>query len=645
MGWIKKTLAGVLVTAIVAGAGYKGFTVLKSSNQKEVMVTSVSNITSDYYMPSTTLEGYIATNVSQSINVDSDMIVDEIFVEVGQSVKEGDKLVSFDMTLVEMEYNIAKLKDQKLQQDLEKAKRRLNSLKNGGPIEDYSENGYESNTGYDYENDDTEVSSIRGNVGGMYLASAVQPLLLATFTDEFVDEIPDELPEETIEGEDEAYEDSGISFQDPTAGDITDGSEPAPVPEATATPTPTPKPERDPNTTFSDQEYIFDDSGITDGHPTFYNLLDYTTEPFMGSGTEEDPYIFLCSSATGAVKAKGSFFNRMAGYSEDGSRVEKAGGSWFILEFHQNDTIGDFTERELSSTGYYKIDGSMLTNPVNMELEMEFTVEEAMQYEKEEEGSDDDYDGGGGYDGGGDYSTMTRAEAIKQQEQIISSLEMDIKESALELGKYEKKLKRKEAYSKLDGVVAYIEGQSSSTSDAFMKINSKDGFFVKGTVSELMLDQMPEGTILQCSGYESGSFEAKVIDISEYPVNSNSYWGEGNPNVSYYSYSAVLTDPTVQVQDSDWLTVTLESQQSNRSPLVVSKAFVRSENGISYVYVDKNGILEKRNIVLGEIMDGGYTVMIKEGLSTEDLIAFPYGKTVKEGARTKEVSLDEMYGY
>ena len=29
----------------------------------------------------------------------------------------------------------------------------------------------------------------------------------------------------------------------------------------------------------------------------------------------------------------------------------------------------------------------------------------------------------------------------------------------------------------------------------------------------------------------------------------------------------------------------------------------------------------------------------------DDLLAFPYGKDVKEGAKTKEVTLDEMYGY
>ena len=29
----------------------------------------------------------------------------------------------------------------------------------------------------------------------------------------------------------------------------------------------------------------------------------------------------------------------------------------------------------------------------------------------------------------------------------------------------------------------------------------------------------------------------------------------------------------------------------------------------------------------------------------DDLLAFPYGKDVVEGAKTKEVTIDEMYGY
>lgn len=58
----------------------------------------------------------------------------------------------------------------------------------------------------------------------------------------------------------------------------------------------------------------------------FYQKLDYTSQPFTGTGTEEDPYVFLVSSAKGKVTVMGSFFNRMAGYSEDGTKVVQKGG-------------------------------------------------------------------------------------------------------------------------------------------------------------------------------------------------------------------------------------------------------------------------------------------------------------------------------
>lgn len=35
--------------------------------------------------------------------------------------------------------------------------------------------------------------------------------------------------------------------------------------------------------------------------------------------------------------------------------------------------------------------------------------------------------------------------------------------------------------------------------------------------------------------------------------------------------------------------------------------------------------------------------VVTSGLKSDDLLAFPYGDTVQEGVRTKEVSLDDMY--
>lgn len=683
---VKRIIVGVLIAALASAGIYTGLMHVKESKVTEVPVTSVSNLMTDWYSE-TTLDGTITTNVAQNVNMDKDMIIEKIYVSQGDDVKKGDNLISFDMTLVEMELNIAKLKLQKQEQDLTKAQNRLTSLQNGGPIEDSTDstddtelNSTDGNTGdsnmtsTDIPSDgsgDDEMQSTTGSLGtavdGSYLASASQPLLLSAFTDtasaseesQEADVIDGEeaAAGETSDGEqldeDEDSSDDGLimdpSYQDPTVDDITDGETPDlnagddSTPSVSPTPTPTLGPNELPDPNATEEEI----PGITDGEPQFYQKLDYTSQPFTGTGTEDDPYVFLVSSAKGKVTVMGSFFNRMAGYSEDGTKVVQKGGSWFQLEFHENDTIADFEDRKLSCTGYYLIDGSLLENPVYMYAETEFTLDDAMKYD--DTGDDDEIpDDSGDGDDSTDSTAMTREDAIKIQKNKVSSLKLDIEESNLNITKLENKVKNKLVTSKLDGTVAYIgdEATGSYNGDAFLKVKSKDGFYVTGTVSELMRDQMKEGTLLQCTSYDSGSFEAKVLNVSDYPVDSSNnfyYGGDSNPNVSYYTFNAEITDQSLQFADQDYVTISLKSNKLSKGSLVVMKAFIRTENGTSYVYKDVKGTLKKQQVTVGSIVNSGYYAIVTSGLKSDDLLAFPYGNTVQEGAKTKEVTLDDMY--
>lgn len=683
---VKRIIVGVLIAALASAGIYTGLMHVKESKVTEVPVTSVSNLMTDWYSE-TTLDGTITTNVAQNVNMDKDMIIEKIYVSQGDDVKKGDNLISFDMTLVEMELNIAKLKLQKQEQDLTKAQNRLTSLQNGGPIEDSTDstddtelNSTDGNTGdsnmtsTDIPSDgsgDDEMQSTTGSLGtavdGSYLASASQPLLLSAFTDtasaseesQEADVIDGEeaAARETSDGEqldeDEDSSDDGLimdpSYQDPAVDDITDGETPDlnagddSTPSVSPTPTPTLGPNELPDPNATEEEI----PGITDGEPQFYQKLDYTSQPFTGTGTEDDPYVFLVSSAKGKVTVMGSFFNRMAGYSEDGTKVVQKGGSWFQLEFHENDTIADFEDRKLSCTGYYLIDGSLLENPVYMYAETEFTLDDAMKYD--DTGDDDEIpDDSGDGDDSTDSTTMTREDAIKIQKNKVSSLKLDIEESNLNITKLENKVKNKLVTSKLDGTVAYIgdEATGSYNGDAFLKVKSKDGFYVTGTVSELMRDQMKEGTLLQCTSYDSGSFEAKVLNVSDYPVDSSNnfyYGGDSNPNVSYYTFNAEITDQSLQFTDQDYVTISLKSNKLSKGSLVVMKAFIRTENGTSYVYKDVKGTLKKQQVTVDSIVNSGYYAIVTSGLKSDDLLAFPYGNTVQEGAKTKEVTLDDMY--
>lgn len=669
----KKIIIGILVAALVVGGTAGGGVYYRQSHQKTVSVVSVDSLAGDYSVDDTTLEGNIVASAVQNISVDKDMIIEKVYVSKGDSVKKDDKLISFDMTLVEMELNIAKLKQQQQEQNLNKAISRLTSLKNGGPVDDSSSDDSSvtpddtSDTGTDSLPDYDEEASAAGSMNGTYLAAVINPVLVAA-TGDFLSDGGEET--QNTAGTEDTAENStedNTSQDQNTSGDTSGGTESSGDEinidissgddngnNSTDDPSEDPDPSETPDPGFNSGQDVSDnientdpgtDPGIkdiTDGDPVFHQVLDGNTEPYCGKGTKKNPYVFLVSSAKGYAVAKGSFLNKMAGYKPDGTKEDGVDGYWYLLEFHENDTVADVTNRKSSCTGYYLVDGSLLDKMVKDDSEVEFTLDGASHYDGDQD--DDPGDDGGDDSGDGGDSSLTREEAIKIQQTKVDSLKLDIRESKINIEKLEKKVKKQTIYSKLDGTVAKVgdAATGSSSGSYFMTVKSKEGFYVKGTVSELMLDEVKEGTKLQCSG-SNGDFEADVIDVSEYPA-SGDYTGSGNPNVSYYTYLATIPDKSVKVSEDDWLTVTLQGT-SQQNGIVLDKAFVRSENGVSYVYKDDNGILKKQILKVGGNVNGGYSVLVTGGITRDDRIAFPYGDTVKEGAVTEEVSVSDFYGY
>lgn len=711
----KRIIIGILIAALVAGGSAGGATYYKKSHQKTVSVVSVDNLAGQYYMDDTNLDGNIVTSAIQNITVDKDMIIQEVYVSKGDEVKKDDKLISFDMTLVQMELNIAKLKQQQQEQELNKATNRLNSLKNGGAIEesdaDTSDTSSDSDTdtdsgmdGSDSSDDGDETASVSGNVNGVYLAAVMNPILAAAVNTGDIYEAAVYQEEDSVESDVAKDDDAdtqtgdlgstaegdgadanaggdsgdGNNTGDNTGGnsntggnngntggnsgsgsgdssgdnnngdqiDIIDGDDSGNAGD-NADDDFSDSSDEQIDILDTDEDVNQDTSGLTDGNPMFYQVLDGDSKPLSGKGTKKHPYVFLCSSAKGYVVVQGSFLNKMAAFDANGNKEDGKKGYWYQLEFHQNDTVEDLADRKKSCTGYYLVDGSLLETMVPDYSEVEFTLADASHYDHDSDddngGDDGDYDGDQGDSGN---ASISREDAIKIQQNKVESLKLDIRESKLNIEKLEKKVKKEVIYSKLDGTVAKVGDPATTASDGsdFMTIKSKEGFYVKGTVSELMLDQIKEGTILNCSG-QSGDFEAEVVDVSEYPVSGDNYSGNGNPNVSYYSYTATIPDKSVKVSDDDyWLTITLQSDTQSKG-IVLDRAFVRSENGNSYVYKDDNGVLKKQKLIVGGNVNGGYSVLVTGGITRDDKIAFPYGDTVKEGAKTQEVSVDELYGY
>ena len=75
---------------------------------------------------------------------------------------------------------------------------------------------------------------------------------------------------------------------------------------------------------------------------------------------------------------------------------------------------------------------------------------------------------------------------------------------------------------------------------------------------------------------------------------------------------------------------------ANDNAIYIQKAYIRTEDKKNYVYIrdKKTKRLKKQYVKVGKTMNGQYVEIIS-GLTDEDNIAFPYGKNLREGVKTK----------
>ena len=280
------------------------------------------------------------------------------------------------------------------------------------------------------------------------------------------------------------------------------------------------------------------------------------------------------------------------------------------------------------------------TSPAGL-IDTDETDEEIPQTET---AANTDLDSGYDYDEGDEgYSAEDLAEAIEEQRKNIKECELQIREAELAIREYDRILDGKIVKATMDGTVKNAGTlESQSTDSSFILITGKQGLYVKGTLDELELDTIQVGDTLTGTSYDTGTaFTAEVTEISQFPSSTsgaNYFYGysDGNTNVSYYPFYAYI-------ENADGLTVgasvelSAGSSASSSGGLALDSYFIRKDDaGKSYCYVaGEDGLLEKRYVQVGTNNYG--TVEIKSGLRADDLIAFPYGDDVKDGAQTVEV--------
>lgn len=712
----KKWIAAFIAAGVLLLGGVTVYAV-KTSSQSTVKVVSVSDMSGGGGWSDNSLSGNITSDVSQNIYLADSQKVKKIYVKEGDTVKVGDDLLTYDMTLENLDLEMKKLEKQGIELNIEKANREITKLKNTKPS---SDNGNED-PGLDIPEDPGEEPE----------DPSMEPEEPAEAYQELTAEAEPYMGEGTVE---EPYHflcaaDGAIlgSFLNRMAeeqcffvievreGDVSNG-ELLKIWGQKIT-------EDDFQVADTDrfqvnlEKEIDDSDGQLPEELKAAAILEKGASAYQGDGTEKKPLTYLVKK-DGIVK--GSFFLER---KEDGKyfriEVREENGD-LIKAWEQNGADGDFAA-DVKEDGEYLVDLSKKqsgetpgepaeptdpseptkpgespeppepSNPEEKPTEPSVSPEvtpgenpeptpeagnpqETAEQENTVDGmstkkssasiryltvtsvmgsgsrkvisTDTVSDTTGSGDAGTSYGG-TAAEIqqqIKDKEKEIRDYQLDIKETNLEIKDIQKKLNNQTIKSTLNGVVKTVGDPEKESNDGkpLIQVVSSEGLYVQGTVSESKMNKLKVGATLSGYSYDNGvSFTAEVREISPYPSDN----GQDGANASSYPFTAYIADAS-GLSNNSWAELTLLDEGDGPGEgIYLEKPFVRTENGQYYVMKDDGtGHLTKQIVQVGGIQYGS-SYQITGGLSMDDKITFPYGKDVREGAKTEEGTLDDLYNY
>ncbi len=247
---------------------------------------------------------------------------------------------------------------------------------------------------------------------------------------------------------------------------------------------------------------------------------------------------------------------------------------------------------------------------------------------------------------GSGYTAAQLAQLRKDQEATVKELTLKAKMAEAEYKIMERELSDGNIYADFDGEVVSLLSEEESRDYALpmLKVSGGGGFYIQGSVSELEKDNLQVGQEVTVNDWNTGMvYTGTIQSVGDFPSSSSYYNGLDNPTASYYPFT-VFVDGSADLQEGNYVSVEY-SAASSASGVYLYNPFLRTEQGRSYVYVrGADGLLEKRYVTVGKSLWGSYTEIVS-GITEEDYLAFPYGKGLKDGARTEEGNLYDLYSY
>ena len=562
----KKLKKAIIIAACavgVCGAVWGGLTIARNAQRSDVKVYSVNDFCmTDYWGDTSSTSGMVTTDKIQKVFLSSSQTVNKVWVAEGDSVRKGDKLISYDSTLTQASVEQAKIDYDRQDESLTTAKNELEYLKKAKNKETLKQ---------ELDKLNAELDALKKKY--------------------------DEDPDHSYNGDAPVTEGAIKDYKKTMTVKGADGSD----------------------QTVNVLYYSWlstsrlNDSKVTEILTNLATLRADKDHPSV------DTYVVLVQRYEDKV---GGYVDNTVGlvitetYTAGDDTAVPAVPESRSVSFSVRSDLPEFedTERKYDDAAIKRLQQKI--NLANMYLENSMEQKDL-------------------------------AKAIVDKAQEVKEKEVNLRLAKLSLDKKTKELGDGNVYAEFDGTVKAVRNadEAYNNSEAVIELSGGGGYYVTGTLSEMELGSVKVGDTVSISSWMTGAAcEGTIVSIDDYPTTSGNSWGDGNRNVSYYPFK-VFVEEDASLQANDYVDIQYQKAgtQEQGSSLYLQSWFIRTDNGKSYVMArNEDGRLEQRWVQTGRDLWGSYT-QIRGGLTTDDYLAFPYGRDVVEGARTVEAAADELY--
>lgn len=562
----KKLKKAIIIAACavgVCGAVWGGLTIARNAQRSDVKVYSVNDFCmTDYWGDTSSTSGMVTTDKIQKVFLSSSQTVNKVWVAEGDSVRKGDKLISYDSTLTQASVEQAKIDYDRQDESLTTAKNELEYLKKAKNKETLKQ---------ELDKLNAEMDALKKKY--------------------------DEDPDHPYDGDAPVTEGAIKDYKKTMTVKGADGSD----------------------QTVNVLYYSWlstsrlNDSKVTEILTNLATLRADKDHPSV------DTYVVLVQRYEDKV---GGYVDNTVGlvitetYTAGDDTAVPAVPESRSVSFSVRSDLPEFedTERKYDDAAIKRLQQKI--NLANMYLENSMEQKDL-------------------------------AKAIVDKAQEVKEKEVNLRLAKLSLDKKTKELGDGNVYAEFDGTVKAVRNadEAYNNSEAVIELSGGGGYYVTGTLSEMELGSVKVGDTVSISSWMTGAAcEGTIVSIDDYPTTSGNSWGDGNRNVSYYPFK-VFVEEDASLQANDYVDIQYQKAgtQEQGSSLYLQSWFIRTDNGKSYVMArGEDGRLEQRWVQTGRDLWGSYT-QIRGGLTTDDYLAFPYGRDVVEGARTVEATADELY--